>query len=61
MNAFCANAVLWRKSFVKWDPSKQPYLLYFLIEKSFAARLTVVGKLQCSPTPQLKILLASNV
>lgn len=38
------------------DSYKQPYLFNFLIEKSFIAGLTVVGKLQCSATPQLKIL-----
>lgn len=43
--------VLWRKSFVKLDLPKQSYLFYFLIEKSFIARLFVVGKLQCSATP----------
>jgi len=53
--------VPWRKSFVALDSYKQPYFLYFLLEKNFIARLTVVGKLQCSATPQLKILLASDV
>lgn len=53
--------VLWRKSFVTLDSYTQSYLLYSLTEKSFIARLTVVGKLQCSGTSQLKILLACNI